>query len=381
MKICFLSSKHPPFDKRIFDKEAMALHRAGHEISHIAPHAASCADRSGIRIVVYPPPVGIMSRMLQIPRLYLLASKVDADAYHCNEVDSWFVGFLLKVFRGKLLVFDVHEHYPSTFAESRFPNWMRPLVEALVRLIFRMLSPFTDRLVFAKRSVKQDFEGTEYKQVLVQNFTPRCSRVEGKSGGDSQVRKNSGLTAIHLGLISRLRGWPELLDALALMQSDDLRLKVIGTFNDGSRTAFETKAEELGLTNRITVIDWMPFEQAFAELCSADIGLVLFQPGVQNHIYALPHKLFDYMLAELPVVVPAFAEEVASIVEREDCGFTVDPADPSEIAQALDSLVGDDKVRTRFGKQGRRAVLERYNWETEADKLIHMYAALNGTES
>ncbi len=125
MHIGFLSSKHPPFDKRVFDKEAVSLQRAGFAVTHIAPGLGESICRDGIEIVLFSPPNSLIDRIRQIPRLYRLASKIDADCYHCNEVDSWFVGVLLKLFRRKKCVFDVHEHYPSTFAESRFPVWLR----------------------------------------------------------------------------------------------------------------------------------------------------------------------------------------------------------------------------------------------------------------
>jgi glycosyltransferase involved in cell wall biosynthesis len=274
-------------------------------------------------------------------------------------------------------VFDVHEHYPSTFTESRFPLWLQPLVSGVIRLGFRALVPFTDRLVFAKRSVAIDFPGTEHKQVLVQNFTSLAYQ----SAGSQAVSRNgevtgNTVTAIHLGLISRVRGWPQLLEALARVRSQNLHLHVIGTFNDGSQAEFEKRVSELGLETRVRVEEWMPFAQAYERILASHIGLVLFQPGIQNHVYALPHKMFDYMLAGLPVIAPAFALEVAPIIKEADCGILIDPSDPEQIANALDRLVVNAQERKRLGENGRRAVLEQYNWEAEAEKLVNMYVEL-----
>lgn len=371
---------HPPRDKRVFDKEAVSLAQAGFEVVHLAPGEGECAHERGVEIMTYHRPKGIVGRMLQMPQLYRLAAKIDADCYHCNEVDSWFVGVLLKLTRRKKVIFDVHEYYPSTFAESRFPRWLRPFVASAVHFVFRVLIPFTDKLVFAKRSVAPAFSGSEEKQVLVQNFT-RLAFQDGErqaeTGRNLEGPKGT-LTAIHLGLISRLRGWPQLLEALARVKSKNLHLSIVGTFNDGSQVDFERRVAELGLEGRVKVEGWMPFEQAYQRIQSSDIGLVLFQPGIQNHVYALPHKMFDYMLVGLPVIAPDFAEEVASIIKETDCGILVDPSNPDEIAKALDHLVADAHERQRLGENGRRAVLERYNWETEAEKLVNMYLGMVG---
>lgn len=381
--ICFLSSKHPPLDKRVFDKEAVSLAQAGFDVVHLAPGAEQARYEQNVRIVTYRPPQGIVGRILQIPRLYTKAAAIDADFYHCNEVDSWFVGVLLKLIRRKRIVFDVHEHYPSTFAESRFPTRLRPHIANLIRLIFRSLIPFTDRIVFAKQSVAVDFVGSEAKQVLVQNFTALGERAAEQFLQTTKHAENAeaGIRAIHLGLISRARGWPQLLDALAQTTSTGLRLHIIGTFNDQSKADFDQRVVELGLDQRITVEQWMPFEAAYQHVAASDIGLVLFQPGIQNHVWALPHKMFDYMMAELPIIAPRFAEEVSRIVREADCGILVDPADPDEIAQALDALASNPAERQRLGRNGRKAVLERYNWESQADRLIQMYNEMAGTSA
>jgi glycosyltransferase involved in cell wall biosynthesis len=372
MKICILSSAHPPFDKRVFDKEATALAAAGFIVTHLAPDQQETQKMiKGVAIKTYIKSPGIIGRLFQIPRLYKLALDINADCYHCNEVDSWLVGVLLKLTHQKKVIFDVHEHYPSTFAESRFPEWIQPLVANIVRIVFKLLLPFTDRVVFAKRSVASDFSGSEAKQVLVQNFTPLAADNIESSVEQNSV--NNEIRAIHLGLMSRERGWPQLLAAMEMCKSTNFMVQMVGTFNDGSRSDFDAKVRELGLENRIKVEEWMPFEEAYQRIRTAQIGLVLFQPGIQNHVYALPHKMFDYMLAKLAIVTPAFAEEVSSIVTEADCGIQVDPANPAEIARALDRLVTDASERQRLGENGRRAVLQKYNWETEAATLIEMY--------
>ena len=53
MKVCFLSSLHPPFDKRVFDKEAISLAAAGFEVFHVAPGNIGTQLNSGVLIKTY----------------------------------------------------------------------------------------------------------------------------------------------------------------------------------------------------------------------------------------------------------------------------------------------------------------------------------------
>lgn len=375
MKICFLSSMHPANDKRVFDKEAVYLAIAGYSVLHICPGLQKSEFvKNGVRIMTYPKPSGIKGRIWQLLMLYRLARDEEADVYHCNEVDSWGVGVALKILQDKRCIFDVHEHYPSTFAESRFPRWVQPLVAFFVRLTFRLLTPFTDRIVLAKRSVSADFHTLDSKKILVQNYTPLAGLIF--SNAAFPARQKSVYTMVHLGLFSKGRGWPQVLDALSTMKHKNLRLQIIGEINDGSRVEFEQRVAALGLSERVEILEWMPFDEAFSYLLNADIGIIAFQPGVQNHVYAMPHKMFDYMAAGLVVVLPAFAVEVAPVVEESDCGVLIDPADPEDIASKLDALVGSPEVMREMGLRGKEAVRNRYNWEAEAARLIAMYKEL-----
>ena len=120
----------------------------------------------------------------------------------------------------------------------------------------------------------------------------------------------------------------------------------------------------------------MPLKEMRRQLGEADTGLILFQPGIQNHIFAMPHKMFDYMRERLPVILPEFAVEVAPIVREEECGILLDPSEPQAIAAALDRLAADPELRKRLGENGRRAVFRRYNWEREFEKLLAVYRRL-----
>ena len=165
-----------------------------------------------------------------------------------------------------------------------------------------------------------------------------------------------------------------MLAALALAP-EATRLCLIGRFTDGSEEDFVTQATALGLPGRIERLPWLPHEQALARLAGCDIGLVLFQPGEENHRLALPHKLFDCMLAGLPVIAPAFATEVAAVVREAGCGELVETADPGAIAAAVARLA-DPARRTALGEAGRRAALGRFGWAGEAAKLVALYRRL-----
>lgn len=375
LTICFLSSMHAPDDKRVHYKEAVTLARAGFRVVHVAPGNGSRSTVDGVEVVTFRGRRGVIGRIGQLARLYRLAAAVDADVLHCNEVESWLVGVALRLTRGKRVVFDVHELYAANFAQSRFPRPLRPLVVGTIKSLYRVVLPFTDRVVLAKRSAALELPASGPSQVLVQNFVDLAAEPLPDPDGEGAPRETTFVTAIHLGAINRFRGWPQLLDALALT-SASVRLRVIGRFGDNTEREFLDRVSELGLVGRVEFEPWIPYHEVMGSLRRCSIGLIVFQPVRLNFTHALPHKLFDYMLAELPVIVPDFAAEVAEIVRDAGCGLVVDTTDPAAIASALDRLAGDPEERERLGRNGRAAVLERYNWAPEGDRLIEMYDEL-----
>jgi len=123
-------------------------------------------------------------------------------------------------------------------------------------------------------------------------------------------------------------------------------------------------------------LGWMQPEDVYAHLAKADIGLVCLHPE-PRFMVAWPVKLFEYMAAGLSVVASNFPLW-KEIVEGNQCGITVDPLDPKEIAQAIEYLLTHPEEARQMGENGRRAVEEKYNWEMESKKLLGVYSKLLG---
>lgn len=104
------------------------------------------------------------------------------------------------------------------------------------------------------------------------------------------------------------------------------------------------------------------------------VGVLLYKK-MKNHVEALPNKLFEYMEAELPVVLNDFPLW-ENIVKETMCGYCVDERDEDAICAKIDYLFTHPKETQQMGQNGRRAVLEKYNWSIEEKKLLQIYKEL-----
>ena len=372
MKILFLSVNHVHDDTRILHKEAHALADAGHEVWHIAGgEEARRFDEVGVHVELYPR----ASKPARMVTVFRLALAHRPDVVHCNEVESWVVGLAMKALRPSLrVVFDVHEHYPSRFAEPHMPTSLHRIGPPTMRWMLRHLTRLTDYVVLAKRSLAPDCPDSLKNIDYVFNYAPLRISVPTPASVRGEVRErfaDGRFTLVHVGGFSRARGWPQLLEALSLVEHD-VRALCLGPVTDGKDDLF-AEARRLGVESSIETIDRVPYDAMFEYLALSDLGLMLYQPGILNHTYAFPMKLYDYMLAGLPVIGPDFAVEVVPVVEGEQCGILIDTSDPRALANAIDELAGDRGRARQMGERGRAAIESTYNWEAEAAKLVRIY--------
>lgn len=82
--------------------------------------------------------------------------------------------------------------------------------------------------------------------------------------------------------------------------------------------------------------------------------------------------MFEYMASGLPVVASDFPLW-REIVDGARCGLLVDPMDPSAIAAAVDWLLNHPLEAEQMGANGKAAVIDRFNWESQEQKLLAVY--------
>jgi glycosyltransferase involved in cell wall biosynthesis len=372
--VCFLSSAHPVDDKRVFQKEARSLAEAGWSVVHLAPGTTNSSwEEHGVLLRTYPAGAGKTGRLRRLGKLYRLARGTGARAYHCNEVDSWAVGLLLKR-RATRIVFDAHEHYPPSVVRW-LPAPMHTVGAGAVRILLQLMGLLTDRIVLAKASISDDYSKSAARQVIVRNAT----RATGTPDPIPDV-ETVPLRLVHTGLFSRARGSIVLADALGKVTAagHEVEVVVIGRFNDDSEPEFDAMTAALGVKDRVIKLGWLSYDDAFDALQTAHVGLVLFTKHEENNARAMPHKMFDYMLAGLAVVAQSCAPEVSEILDDAGCAVLVDADSPEDVASAIAKLAQDRALTADLGARGRRAAIERYSWEREAEELKSMYQELLG---
>lgn len=371
-KVCILTSVHPPFDTRIFHKQAKTLAKAGYDITLIAQHDRDkVVDR--VKVVTLPMPCNRFQRIFGLTwRAFRKALHQKADVYHFHDPEMLPAGVLLRLFSGKRVIYDVHEDYSQAI---RTKPWLPPFLRGLIAVTFdsveRLLTRFLDGVITATDEISRRF--SERKIVVIKNYPILTSKKSLCSNPEiPQGANRNDFTLIYVGGLAEIRGIYEMVKALEFIDEKyRVRLKLLGKFTEQD---FAERVKSLTGFAKVAFLGWVPHEEVYHHLQTADVGLVCLHPEIRYQV-ALPVKLFEYMVAGLPVIASNFPLW-KEIVEGNKCGLTVDPLNPREIAQAIEYLLEHPELRRKMGENGRRAVLEKYNWENESQKLLKIYEEL-----
>jgi len=101
---------------------------------------------------------------------------------------------------------------------------------------------------------------------------------------------------------------------------------------------------------------------------SVDIGVSLIENLSVSYYYALPNKLFEYIMAEVPVITSNLPQ-MKEIVDKYDVGFAVNIDNKNELITAIKKL-SEDTDLYESKKQNCHIASQELNWEKEVTNLL-----------
>jgi glycosyltransferase involved in cell wall biosynthesis len=305
------------------------------------------------------------------------AWKVDAQVYHANDLDTLEICGSIAAKRKAKLVYDSHELWLES---SRYLIATHPLNRIRLRRIEQKYILKADAVIAVtpmRGHKMQDMYPAMKNLNIVENAPAKLQVLPEKGRLRSTINAEPDtVIALYQGVLCPERGLEELLAAAKLVKNPKLKFVFIGM--DTWNGTLQQMASDLGLNHRVIFLPPVPSEELPGVTVDADMGFILFRNTCLNHYYSLPNKLYEYMMAGVPIISSNFPELSRVLGEAEN-GITVNPDSPEAIAAAVDMLAGDHASRSTMGVNGRAAALERYNWEPQGMILRDLYRKLRHT--
>ena len=299
------------------------------------------------------------------------AVKANADVYHANDLDTLEICGIAAARNRAKLVYDSHELWLES---SRFLIATNPLNRIRLRRIERKYISAADAVIAVTplrgREMRRMYP--EIKKLEIVENAPEKIRdlpIKGTLRRLAGVDEHT-VIALYQGVLCPERGLEELIEAASLARSTAVKFVIIGM--DTWNGTLQEMAAEAGLSDDLVFLPPVPSERLPEITVDADMGFILFRNTCLNHYYSLPNKLYEYMMAGVPVIASGFPE-LTRVIEETGCGITVDPESPEEIFSAVKYLEENPAERKRMSEAGRKAAMDQLNWEPQQKRLIELY--------
>ncbi len=167
---------------------------------------------------------------------------------------------------------------------------------------------------------------------------------------------------LYQGVLLEGRGIPLIMRTMR--QVENSVLLILG---DGEQKHnFQKLATELGVNDRIIFAGTIQQSELINYTAGADIGLSLIENISISYYHALPNKLFEYIMAGLPVL-SSDLPQIKKIIDDYNVGETVDILNENNIVEALKKWENNPDIIERYKLNCNKAAAD-LNWQSEYER-------------
>lgn len=150
-----------------------------------------------------------------------------------------------------------------------------------------------------------------------------------------------------------------------LQKYSNMHFVVLG---DGEKKNYlQEYANTIGVGSRVHFLGSIKQEELVSYTASADLGLALIENISLSYYYALPSKLFEYIMAEIPVLCSNLPQ-MKRIIKQYNVGRYVDLDMIESLDKILSEIISNKELMLVF-KENCKLAKKELNWENEFRKL------------
>lgn len=370
-------------DSRVL-KEAISLSENDFNVTIIALHENELPTEEIIdslrvkRIKLFSRSYWSKNKMIQIFKYFQFLNKAihfiqDKDIVHCNDLKALPVGVLAKLFFNKKIkvVYDAHEYETQMFGLSKVEQFFSFVLE-------KRLIKHADAVLTVSNSIALEYQKLYSipKPTLIYN-TPKFLSLknEGDIQNENVFRKKFNIGEnqkifIYQGGLSKGRGIETILvsfEHLHFQSKSKSDLPVVIFMGYGVLSDLINRYSQL--CSNIFYHPAVEIEKVLSYTRNADYGINFIENTCLSYYYCMPNKLFEYLMANLPVVTSNL-KDVRLFVEDNNVGQVSVTNDVYGLLGAIEKIIQKDK---QILLDNIQKVKKRYNWEAQEIKLLEVY--------
>ena len=284
-----------------------------------------------------------------------------ADVIHAHDVNvlptAWLAAKLLRV----PLVYDAHEISTDREGYQAFRKWVGWVEKKIMPGVAASITTTDMRAKFFARAY-------HIPRPLVLQNRPRYIVVDKTNRICAELNLSQPWPIVlYQGGLQQGRGLSRLVKAAEKVPN------AYFVFIGGGRQTAELHSlvVELGLSDRVYFIPTVSLNDLPEYTASADIGVQPIENTCLNHFSTDSNKLFEYVIAGLPVITSAMPE-IRKVVQQYDLGLSVPPGDTVALIEALNTMINQPELRQHYSGQAAKAA-RHLNWEAQEQSLLDLY--------
>ena len=188
----------------------------------------------------------------------------------------------------------------------------------------------------------------------------------------SKIRKkynfNQKRIILYVGWLIERKGSDVLIRAMPYLESQENLLAVLIGPDHGFKDKLEELMRDLDLEGKVLILSNLPEEELLVLYSLAEV--FIFPTVTQDEGFGLVAA--EAMAAEIPVVASNIAA-IPEVVKDGKTGFLFKPNNYLELANKVNLLLQDGRLRERMGRKGRERVQKEFNWGNVAQRVRGVY--------
>jgi len=226
----------------------------------------------------------------------------------------------------------------------------------------------------AKKDILENQSIDEKNIYVVPNTVSLESFLEYPINNMIVEKYKSDFVVLYLGSTGLRRGTDTAIRSIEILKNKikNIKLVLVGKSRDDAKLI--KLAQDLNVKENVDFEGWQDVKLFPSYISASDVCI---SPLVRNrhHDTTFPNKLFQYMSLAKPVIVSDCAAQ-QNVVEKENCGLIHKAGDAQDLARQIEKLYNDKGLSEKFGANGKKAILIRYNWTETAKELVNLYKKL-----
>lgn len=296
-----------------------------------------------------------------------------ADVYHALDLPALPACYIAAKLHRKPCIYDAYELPLATHSVTNL-NKSRYFLKMLLSPILKKIVPDCAGIITVSPPIVEEFRNYYQCQnvTLIRNIpaykeVSKSDRIRQYLGLDSRVR-----IALYQGYLQPDRGLDALIYAAPFLERD-IVIVLMGEDKVGTQAQLEALIAREGVTDGVKIVPPVPYSELLSWTASADIGLTVYAPDYSKNVQMmLPNKLFEYLMAGLPVLTSEL-EAITEVVRTYEVGQIVSSLEPRNIAAAINTMLSDRAALGDMHYNALKAAQNSLCWEQESSKLIHFY--------